>query len=58
MTTVYRAYSPSRGRGTVPVRSRQRATSTADSHNRIDTERGQPCDWVVQEGHIEWDKPW
>lgn len=57
MTVVYRAYSPSRDEGTVPVRSRQRATSTADSHNRIDAEHGQPCDWMVQAGHIEWEKP-
>ena len=55
MTTVYRAYSPSRDEGTVPVRSRQRAASTADSHNRIDTEHDQSCDWVVQEGTVIWE---
>lgn len=55
MTAVYRAYSPSRDVGTVPVRSRQRATSTADSHNRIDSEHDQPCDWMVQAGTVQWE---
>ena len=56
MTAVFRAYSPSSGRGTIAVPSRQRAVYTADSLNRLADDQN-PADWIVQRGHIEWENP-
>ena len=58
MTTVYRAYSPSRDKGGIPYAARARAVSQAAVRNQfVDCDTGQVPDWIVQTGTVRWETP-
>ena len=59
MTTVYRAYSPTRGEGTT-YSDRARAVSQAAVRNQFvitHPDATQVADWYVQTGHVQWETP-
>ena len=60
MTTVYRAYSPSRDKAGITYANRARATSQAAVRNQFvdcDPDTDQAADWIVQTGTVRWETP-
>lgn len=58
MTTVFRAYSPSRDKAGITYADRARAVSQAAVRNQfVDCDPGtdQLADWTVQTGHVQWE---
>ena len=55
MSTVYRAYSPSRSEGTTVTDQHGHAAGAASTRNQL-TAAYPDCvaDWIVQTGHVEW----
>lgn len=59
MTTVYRAYSPSRDRTGTTYAERSRAVSQAAVRNQFvecNPNADELADWYVQAGHVEWEQ--
>lgn len=60
MTTVFRAYSPSRDQSGTTYADKARAVSQAAVRNQFvitSTDPTQVADWTVQTGHVEWETP-
>lgn len=58
MTAVYRAYSPTRGKGTTVTDDRSYAAGVAGTRNQLAAVHpDQTADWYVQAGHVEWETP-
>ena len=58
MTTVYRAYSPSRNKAGITYADRARAVSQAAVRNQFvdcDPNTDQLADWHVQTGTVQWE---
>ena len=58
MTTVYRAYSPSRDRAGSTYANHARAVSQAAVRNQFvqcDPNTNQLADWYVQTGTVQWE---
>ena len=61
MTTVYRAYSPTRNKAGATFADHARAQAQAAVRNQYtacDPNTDELADWYVQAGHVQWDKPW
>lgn len=58
MTTVYRAYSPTRGKGTTVTDDYSYAAGVAGIRNQQAAVYPDHIpDWIVQAGHVEWETP-
>ena len=60
MTTVFRAYSPTRDKAGATFADHARAASQAAVRNQFvacDPDTDQPADWYVQTGHVRWENP-
>ena len=55
MTVVYRAYSPSRDTTHGVTDDRDHAVGTVSILNQYALVNDAESDWMVQEGHIEWE---
>ena len=56
MTVVYRAYSPSRDHGGWLCEYHSAAQGRVSTLNQNSAVTGDPADWVVQTGHIQWEQ--
>lgn len=52
---IYRAHSLSRGEGHHPTPDRDRAHGDTAILNQAAHAFGDPADWTVQQGRIEWE---
>lgn len=57
MSTVYRAWSPSRGWGTSVTDLPGDAATHAATNNQHCAVDGGQADWVVQAGTVQWEDP-
>ena len=60
MTTVYRAYSPTRSKAGATFTDHARAQSQAAVRNQFvecDPNTDELADWYVQAGHVQWETP-
>ena len=60
MTTVYRAYSPTRDKAGTTFADHARAQSQATVRNQFvecDPNTDEAADWYVQTGTVIWDAP-
>ena len=55
MTTVYRAYSPSRDEATSAQEDMGYVQGVAATRNQHAAVTPGPADWTVQAGHVEWE---
>jgi len=56
MTTVYRAYSPSRDEHTSAQEDMGYVQGVAATRNQHAAVTPGPADWTVQTGHIQWEQ--
>ena len=60
VTTVYRAYSPTRDKAGATFADHSRAQSQAAVRNQFvecDPNTDELADWYVQAGHVQWETP-